>query len=326
MPINIPNTFAVTGNAVVSGGGGGGGTVSYQLDEYRNSGTWTKPAGFIGAEVMVFGAGGGGASGSRQASGVLSRGGSAGGGGSILLYYFNDADLGATETITIGAGGTAGPSVTVDNTNGSSGGNGGTTSIGTVAVVLGASGATFDNGGGVYAWNSLTPADGSISISGATGQSSSSTGAAGDSFEQQTAFTLASMPRSTAGGGINTSNTPSNGGVGTSLLASTGIASSSGTLGTAPGGSGGNGYGNVMDVLLPPLYLVDGVTTKGTVFYGTSGGAGASSITGGGGNAGVNGDPGPGGAGGGASRNGFISGPGGAGSQGAVKILSIIVS
>jgi hypothetical protein len=195
MPINIPNTFSVVGNAVVSGGGGGGGTVSYQMDEFKTSGTWTKPAGFIGAEVVVIGAGGGGASGSRQASGVATRGGSAGGGGSILLYYFDDSALAATESITIGAGGTAGPAVLVDNTNGSSGGIGGTTSIGTVAVVLGASNGTFDQGGGVYHWNSLTPNDSSISISGATGQPSSSSGGAGDSSEVQSSFSLYSMPR-----------------------------------------------------------------------------------------------------------------------------------
>lgn len=322
MPINIPSTFAVVGNAVVSGGGGGGGTVTYQMDEFKASGTWTKPAGFIGAEVMVIGAGGGGASGSRQGSGIATRGGSAGGSGSILIYYFDDSALGATESITIGAGGTAGAAVLTDSTNGSSGTNGGDTSIGTVAIVYGAGGATFDTGGFNYYWNALVPADGSLSIAGAVGQFSSGTGQAGDSNELQSLFTLASMPRATAGGGITSGNTANNGGIGTSLYTTSG-SSSSATIGTAPGGAGGNGYSDVMDVLLPPLFLTGG---RGTAFYGTTGGGGGAATTSGAGSAGISGAAGAGGAGGGASRNGFTSGAGGAGAVGLVKILSIIVS
>ena len=156
MPIYSPSIYNVSGNAVVTGGGGGGGTISYTLKEYDSSTTWTKPTGLVFIELMLCGAGGGGASGSRRASGVASRGGSGGASGGCILYYIEEANLGATETITIGAGGIAGPVVLTDDTDGTNGGNGGTTTFGTVAIVeiLGAGGGAYNLGGQSYYWTS----------------------------------------------------------------------------------------------------------------------------------------------------------------------------
>jgi len=65
---------------------------------FTASGTWTKPAGLDGntqVRVQLFGGGGGGGSGS----------GGGGGGGAGVTLIFLASELGATETVTIGAGG-----------------------------------------------------------------------------------------------------------------------------------------------------------------------------------------------------------------------------
>src|SRR3990167_5666210 len=67
------------------------------FQRFTGSGTWTKPSGIKGAHVVAIGAGGGG--------GDTAVGNGGGGGGSMVEAVFDAADLSATETITIGAGG-----------------------------------------------------------------------------------------------------------------------------------------------------------------------------------------------------------------------------
>jgi hypothetical protein len=97
--------------------------------------TWTKPTGLSFIEIELWAAGG---SGGRNAGG---------GGGAYTFSKFLPSQLGATETITIGAGG-----------NNSAGGN---TSFGSKLVAYG--GGKGDNGGG---------GGGGISSAGAVGASS----------------------------------------------------------------------------------------------------------------------------------------------------------
>jgi hypothetical protein len=96
------------------------------------SATYTKPAGLKYLEVDIMG--GGGAGGGVQATSTGQyAGGGGGGAGAFGHSFFDAASIGATVSMTIGAGGvpTVGP-----------GGNGGTTSFGTMSAAGGNGGAT----------------------------------------------------------------------------------------------------------------------------------------------------------------------------------------
>ena len=71
------------------------------VQEFTSSGTWTKPEQGTVAFVQIWGSGGGGASYSNGRAG-------GGGGGGYSTAFLRLADLGATETVTIGAGGFGG--------------------------------------------------------------------------------------------------------------------------------------------------------------------------------------------------------------------------
>lgn len=74
--------------------------------------TWTKDTGLVRIRVQAWGAGGSGACAN------LSFGGGGGGGG-YAEHWFEASELGATETITIGAGGASvGPTLTAGNAGG----------------------------------------------------------------------------------------------------------------------------------------------------------------------------------------------------------------
>lgn len=102
------------------------------VQTFTASGTYTKTSGTNTIIVYVIGAGGG--SGGNAATAATPTAASAGGGGSggaaILFNY--DASALAPQTVTIGAGGTAGASG-----GGSAGGTGGTTSFGAICSATG---------------------------------------------------------------------------------------------------------------------------------------------------------------------------------------------
>jgi hypothetical protein len=112
----------------------GGAAVAY--DVFTASGSLSKPSGFPDDGVVIIEAwGGGGGGGSTGSSG-------AGGGGGFNRGVFRGADLGASETVTIGAGGAGG-------TPGVSGGN---TTVGSLLFAGGGGGgnisASIGGGGG----------------------------------------------------------------------------------------------------------------------------------------------------------------------------------
>lgn len=125
---------------------------------FNSSGTWTKPTGYAtDSRVLIQAWGAGGSGGKGSAS--WNAGG--GGGGGYIERWLNLSQLGATETITIGAGGTTrtttgagtaggnttvgslvtayggGPGMGSGTANGGPGSGGGMTSAGTAGVTAG---------------------------------------------------------------------------------------------------------------------------------------------------------------------------------------------
>lgn len=105
------------------------------IQTFTASGTWTKPASCVAYEVWVIGGGGG--SGGAQ-PGANNGNASGGGGGGGCAYKFVTSPN-SSETVTIGAGGSAGA------TNGN-GGTGGTSSLGSICSATGGVGSINANG------------------------------------------------------------------------------------------------------------------------------------------------------------------------------------
>lgn len=265
--------------------------------------TWTKPANALAVEVLLIGAGGGGGSGRRGAAGTDRSGGGGGGSGAITHVKIPASMVGATETVTVGTGGSGGTAVTTDSTNGNAGVSGGVTSFGSL---LAAGGGSAGGGG--------QTTSGAAGGSAALGMIGGTAGAAGsNSTGGSLGFlglwlvgtsTVVMTTGGAGGGGLNSSNTAANGGNGAqpSFFATTPSLSG----GTAPGGNGAAG---------------------GSLLYFGSGGAGGAagnsggSVAGGTGGAGVRGG---GGGGGGASTNGANSGAGGKGGDGYALIITTV--
>lgn len=116
-PGSSGNVLTSNGTTWVSQAASASGGKAADQQVFTSSGTWTKPSGF-GAKAYVliqaWGAGGGGA----RHSTANNAGG--GGGGGYKEFWLLLSSLGATETVTIGAGG-AGRTST--NGNGTAGGN-----------------------------------------------------------------------------------------------------------------------------------------------------------------------------------------------------------
>jgi len=128
------NVLTSNGTTWVSSTPAGGGAINVQ--SFTSSGTWTKPSGFAaGSRVLIqaWGAGAGGARYSDRSGG--------GGGGAYNERWLTLSAMGSTETVTIGAGGTA-------RTTDGIGNNGGNTTVGSLITSYGGSGGNDDYGGG----------------------------------------------------------------------------------------------------------------------------------------------------------------------------------
>lgn len=112
------------------------GSVTVQL--LQTSGTWTvTPGTKFAIGVMVGGGGGSGGTNNSSSSG--------GGAGGYAMVLWTAAQLGASQSVTIGAAGAAGAAATSAGPgNGSTGGTGGTTSVGSLASCTGGAGGSTD--------------------------------------------------------------------------------------------------------------------------------------------------------------------------------------
>lgn len=202
------------------------------IQTFNSSGTWTKPTGAKRVHVQAVGGGGSGAGGNNNDDRA-----SGGGGGEYREAWFDADDLGSSETVTIGAGGTA-----ATNGNGVAGSD--TTFGSELTAKGGAAGtrttfstATIGGNGGspLGTLNTMWGAGASAAIGGSGIYSGAGGGAAGAG----TPYAGGSSIYGGAGGaGAGTSAASG----GTSIYGGNGGASSAdgaGTAGTQPGGGGG---------------------------------------------------------------------------------------
>ena len=132
---------------------------------FTSSGTYTRPAGLVYAQVYVKG---GGASG----AGTTTTGnGASGGEGEEAWGLFTAATIGASQTVTIGAGGVA----IALNTN-STGNAGGTTSFGSVITAAGAPGGSSGTVGSAPNVGGTGGTGGDFRMAGASGTAGSGIG------------------------------------------------------------------------------------------------------------------------------------------------------
>lgn len=189
-------------------------------------GTWTKPAGYGPNSIVHLQAWGGGGSGGKGNSSTAAKGG---GGGGYNERWCKLSDLGATETITIGAGGVA---VTTSATLGNVGGN---TSIGTL---LTAYAGRIGGGGQLSAGETNSAGAPALGDAGNPGNDGLMHGGGGGDGLSRTG---SSVWGGGGGGGVSSSGVTT-GGPGSSSFAGAGGAAgdaASGSAGTAPGGGGG---------------------------------------------------------------------------------------
>lgn len=201
-----------------------------QVVTFTGSGTWTKDTGLQRIRVQAWGGGGSGGCGSSSDA-------CGGGGGGYAESWFEAGDLGATETVTVGAGGAA---QTTPNSDGNAGAN---TTFGSLLTAYGgaaggrgASGVG-GNGGGVQSGDGVLRGAGGndanggsgILFGGAGGGGAATVGYAGGS----------ALWGGAGGGGGGTSNFASGG---TSIYGGNGGAGAtngSATAGSTPAGGGG---------------------------------------------------------------------------------------
>lgn len=308
-------TFSEPGNFPASGG---------VFTRFTSSGTWTKGSGTNSVIVIAVGGGGGGAGAEGRAAGITRVGGGSGGGGGRTIRFYDATSLGATETITIGAGGAGGSGQT--NGDGLDGGDGGDSTLGSVQTGFGGGGGggnvgaalnSFGGGGGGAgsAGGTGTGVSGGtgggltgIASSGITGSAGNGTasesggGAGAGSIFNATAGnggdSFYGSSGGGAGGGVTNANAQQAGGDGGAPL---GITNGGGGAGGAAGGSNGTAGAAGVDEL-----------------GGEGGGGGGGNSGGTGGNGAVGGAGGGGGGGGGAGTN--TGGNGAAGGDGEILV------
>jgi hypothetical protein len=233
-------TTSATGNTVTINGSGLGFT-SVNNQVFSASGTYTPTVGMLYCQIEVVGGGGGGG-GSYDTDTRSISGGGGGGGGGYCRAIYSAAAIGASQVITIGAGGTAGPSNSPSN-----GGTGGTTSVGALLSSTGGLGGTPGSNGVLSSQNVTGGGPGGTGIGGSV----ATVGSPGGS-----GYGIGIPDVSGGGGGVVIGMNIVFGGIGGSTLFGGGGASSAsgdplgasvspGQPGTSYGGGGSGGCNNV---------------------------------------------------------------------------------
>lgn len=274
--------------------------ISPYTEVFTSSTNWTKPPLLQRAEFRLCAGGNGGGSGAREPAATAATGGAGGNGGHWLKEMITvDRISNGNRSITIGAGGPGGASVTSDGTAGNNGGIGGTTQINLGGFTITAANSVAA-GGGSTAAATVGPPTAARSTWGQPGQGgNSSATAAGVSGN------TGSCGGGGGAGGVTAANAATDGAQGGSGSAPSSSSPANGTAGTG-GGAGGAG----------------GDATSANLQGGSGGGGGGGATAAAAGAGGAGGLPGGGGGGGAGSRNGFASGKGGDGGRGECRITS----
>jgi len=291
-------------------------TAKVVVNTYTANDSWTKPAGALWVQVEMLGGGGGGGSGRRGPTTAIRGGGGGGAGGAHGRWMFPAASLGSPITVTVGAGGASQVGAVSDNTNGNAGNDGGVSSFGTWAAVVGGSkgggGTSTTGGGGGGQARGLPQAWGSA-IAGTSEGGAGTSGNAGLAFANALSYSSFGGAGGSGGSGAQASSTADfDGYAGGSVV-------SNATYGGHPLSIAG-GAGGIASSSTPP---VAGGSAPANVTMGGAGGGGAYYKTAVIGCAGADGGTyGGGGGGGSASDNGYNSGASGAGKAGIVIVTT----
>jgi hypothetical protein len=327
--ISIDDTGS-PGEITISASGAGSGAV--KVTTFTMSGTFTKDAGSKMIEYYIWSAGGGGGSGGRHSS--IAGGGAGGGIIGYTVFTLPSIFVGATETVTIGAAGTGGAAITVDNTGGNTGTSGGHSELGTTNIVpggwaiypvsnswggrggnIGSSPGTSlggDAGMAAYYWSG---SNGGLPSNIPGVLDAGGTGSVTAGASAPTCFAFGAPTGGGGAGGINgvTATAGGNGGlVGNPSSVTSGfpvITYGSAAAGGAAGVNGADGA----DALTNSPWMTGG--------FGAGGGGGHATAPG---NGGEGGFPGGGGGGGGGVLNGNNSGAGGDGGDGQIIIIEYL--
>lgn len=279
-----------------------GGSSNVDVKLYTANDTWTNPSPSTAKRMFVrlVGGGAGGGSGRKGAAGTVRCGGGGGGTGSVVEFWMLTTELGATASVTIGAGGTGASAVTANSTNGNTGTAGGDTTFASTTAKggLAGSGGTATSGAGGSANGAHVIGLASVAPQG--GASASTSGGIGSATGVQTYWVPTGGG---AGGGITSANSASAGGDSGAIGQWNTVGATAVGTGGAAGVAGGNGSAG-----------------RGS---GTGGGGGGGSTSGNAGTGGNGGGYGAGGGGGGAATDSVgNSGAGGNGSQGYALIIT----
>lgn len=284
------------------------------IQEFTTSGTWTKPSGAKMVYVEVIGGGGGGTSGIK-ANAVESEGGAGGAGGMALTRWIPASTLGATVSVTVGAGGAGYPGRTVamlpEDFDSALAGEGGSSSFGTVVIALGGAGAAgpYTTGAGAGSEGGQGRALYVNTVEGVyMGNAAGGSGITGAADNGRGGYSNAEGPGGGgAGGGMRADGFQRGGGTGGGGFVAYDATNWDSPFYHGGGGIAGAGGGGAGGIGATPG---DG-----------GGGGGASRLTSGG-NGAVGTFPGGGGGGGGSTHTGASSGAGGAGANGVVRVYT----
>ena len=306
--------------------------LTYTIDSFTTSGTWTKPAGVDYVYFYIIGGGAGGGGGRRGLASSVRAGGAAFS-ATPHLVAFKASDLNSTEAITIGSGGSGGVGATVNSTNGGAGGTGGDSHVrntnfargpgrvsivgattiptvgnNTVSTVMDRSVVEVISSSGVSSWNGTT------SIANDTYRPNSATNSYGW------------RGSASAGGTITGTNTLNNSGGIVGFYNEVGTLTGAVASGKGQGLNGdsiADGYsiGNYIAQFLPWFNSAD--ITSEMPRGGMGGGPGDTAGTIAGGNGAVGRGYGAAGGGGGGATNGANGGDGAAGNPGIIIAINV---